>query len=79
MSLLYRTILRPAVFLQDSEKAHNRIIFTLAKTPIPCMFDFFNTYLFGLFLKNSIYLYVNKIYNKITINKYLIILITNTK
>ena len=32
MSLLYRTILRPAVFLQDSEKAHNRIIFALAKT-----------------------------------------------
>jgi dihydroorotate dehydrogenase len=26
MSFLYRTILRPAVFLQDSEKAHNRMI-----------------------------------------------------
>ncbi|HIF37265.1 MAG: quinone-dependent dihydroorotate dehydrogenase [Candidatus Poseidoniia archaeon] len=32
MSLLYRTILRPAVFLQDSEKAHNRLISTLART-----------------------------------------------
>ena len=32
MSFLYRTILRPAVFLQDSEKAHNRIISTLART-----------------------------------------------
>ena len=32
MSLLYRTILRPAVFLQDSEKAHNRLISTLSVT-----------------------------------------------
>ena len=32
MSLLYRTILRPAVFLQDSEKAHNRLISTLSAT-----------------------------------------------
>ena len=32
MSLLYRTILRPAVFLQDSEKAHSRIISMLERT-----------------------------------------------
>ena len=32
MSLLYRTILRPAVFLQDSEKAHGRIISMLERT-----------------------------------------------
>ena len=32
MSLLYRKILRPAVFLQDSEKAHNRLISTLSVT-----------------------------------------------
>ena len=31
MSLLYRTILRPAVFLQDSEKAHKRLISILAR------------------------------------------------
>ncbi len=30
MSLLYRTILRPAVFLQDSEKAHSRILSVLS-------------------------------------------------
>ncbi len=30
MSLLYRTILRPAVFLQDSEKAHSRILSILS-------------------------------------------------
>ena len=32
MSLLYRTILRPAVFMQDSEKAHGRIISMLERT-----------------------------------------------
>ena len=32
MSLLYRTILRPAVFLQDSEKAHSRILSMLERT-----------------------------------------------
>ena len=32
MSLLYRTILRPALFLQDSEKAHNRLISSLSVT-----------------------------------------------
>ena len=32
MSFLYRTILRPAVFLQDSEKAHGRIISMLERT-----------------------------------------------
>ena len=32
MSHLYRKILRPAVFLQDSEKAHNRLISTLSVT-----------------------------------------------
>ena len=31
MGFLYRTILRPAVFLQDSEKAHNRMISTLSR------------------------------------------------
>jgi len=31
MSLLYRIILRPAVFLQDSEKAHNRTIAMLER------------------------------------------------
>ena len=31
MGLLYRTILRPAVFLQDSEKAHNRTISMLER------------------------------------------------
>ena len=30
MSLLYRTILRPTVFLQDSEKAHSRILAVLS-------------------------------------------------
>ena len=30
MSLLYRTILRPVVFLQDSEKAHSRILSVLS-------------------------------------------------
>ena len=32
MSLLYRTILRPALFLQDSEKAHSRLISSLSVT-----------------------------------------------
>ena len=32
MSLLYRTLLRPALFLQDSEKAHNRLILSLSVT-----------------------------------------------
>ena len=32
MSLLYRTLLRPALFLQDSEKAHNRLISSLSVT-----------------------------------------------
>ena len=31
MSFLYRTILRPAVFLQDSENAHNRMISFLSR------------------------------------------------
>ena len=31
MSLLYRTFLRPAVFLQDSEKAHSRILSVLSR------------------------------------------------
>ena len=31
MSLLYRTLLRPAVFLQDSERAHSRVLAVLAK------------------------------------------------
>ena len=32
MSLLYRKFLRPAVFLQDSEKAHNRMISCLSQS-----------------------------------------------
>ena len=32
MSFFYRTILRPAVFLQDSEKAHNRMISILSRS-----------------------------------------------
>ena len=32
MSLLYRTILRPVLFLQDSEKAHTRLISSLSMT-----------------------------------------------
>jgi len=31
MSLLYRTFLRPAVFLQDSENAHSRVLSVLSK------------------------------------------------
>ena len=31
MSLLYRTLLRPAVFLQDSERAHSRVLSALSK------------------------------------------------
>ena len=31
MSLLYRTLLRPAVFLQDSERAHSRVLAVLSK------------------------------------------------
>ena len=31
MSLLYRTLLRPAVFLQDSERAHSRVLSVLSR------------------------------------------------
>ena len=31
MSLFYRTLLRPAVFLQDSERAHSRVLAVLSK------------------------------------------------
>ncbi len=32
MSLLYRTFLRPAIFVQDSENAHRRLLSTLSRT-----------------------------------------------
>ena len=32
MSLLYRTFLRPAIFVQDSENAHRRMLSTLSRT-----------------------------------------------
>ena len=47
MSLLYRIFLRPAVFIQDSEKAHNRIISTLSRTSCSRLLNSFTRALYS--------------------------------